>query len=210
MHRRGRSKPERTHPNPLLSSTILLCRSQSYQNLDRWSASNHRCSQLLSNWLQCRPRMERIFCFVTSKQRAQWAADRAERALDHRSHPPPPPPPSGLCRFRRRTFDAGRGLGSVEDQATKSRLQHIVECPLCNPPAESAITSSRPLSLDSFLLLLLSGYLVPWRGREWKERKGRGEWERRRSKIEKKSTRTFELSNQRSDSDFSRFIFLRL
>lgn len=122
----------------------------------------------------------------------------------------PLPPPSGLCRFRRRTFDAGRGLGSVEDQATKSRLQHIVECPLCNPPAESAITSSRPLSLDSFLLLLLSGYLVPWRGREWKERKGRGEWERRRSKIEKKSTRTFELSNQRSDSDFSRFIFLRL
>lgn len=78
---------------PILSSTILLCRSQSYQNLDRWSASNHRCSQLLSNWLQCRPRMERIFCFVTSKQRAQWAADRAERALDHRSHPPPPLPP---------------------------------------------------------------------------------------------------------------------
>lgn len=115
--------------------------------------------------------MERIFCFVTSKQRAQWAADRAERALDHRSHPPLPPP-AGLCRFRRRTFDEGRGVGSVEDQATKSRLQHIVECPLCNPPAESAITSSRPLSLDSFLLLLLSGYLVPWRGREWKERGG--------------------------------------
>lgn len=86
--------------------------------------------------------------------------------------PSPSPPPAGLCRFRRRTFDEGRGVGSVEDQATKSRLQHIVECPLCNPPAESAITSSRPLSLDSFLLLLLSGYLVPWRGREWKERGG--------------------------------------
>lgn len=85
----------------------------------------------------------------------------------------PLPPPSGLCRFRRRTFDAGRGLGSVEDQATKSRLQHIVECPLCNPPAESAITSSRPLSLDSFLLLLLSGYLVARKGVEREEREGR-------------------------------------
>lgn len=87
--------------------------------------------------------------------------------------PPSPSPPSGLCRFRRRTFDAGRGLGSVEDQATKSRLQHIVECPLCNPPAESAITSSRPLSLDSFLLLLLSGYLVARKGVEREEREGR-------------------------------------
>lgn len=126
----------------------------------------------------------------------------------HSTTDPTLPLPSGLCRFRRRTFDTGRSVGSVEDQATKSRLQHIVECPLCNSPAESAITSSRPLSLDSFLLLLLSGYLVPWRGRERKERKERGEWEkRRRSKIEKKSARTFELSNQRSDSDFSCFIF---
>lgn len=118
--------------------------------------------------------MERIFCFVTSKQRAQWAADRAERTLDHRSHPLSLP----FCRFRRRTFDAGRGVGSIKDQATKSRLQHIVECPLCNPAAESAITSSRPLSFDSFLLLLLSGYLVPWQGRgkrgEKRKASGRG------------------------------------
>lgn len=146
-----------------------------------------------------------LFCYLKTKgTMGGWSSWEGTR-------PPIPPslsPPSGLCRFRRRTFDTGRGVGSVEDQATKSRLQHIVECPLCNPPAESAITSSRPLSLDSFLLLLLSGYLVPWRGRERKER---GEWERRRrSKIEKKSARTFELSNQRSDSDFSRFIFSRL
>lgn len=149
-----------------------------------------------------------LFCYLKTKDTmGGWSSWEGTR-------PPIPPslsPPSGLCRFRRRTFDTGRGVGSVEDQATKSRLQHIVECPLCNPPAESAITSSRPLSLDSFLLLLLSGYLVPWRGRERKERKGRDEWERRRrSKIEKKSARTFELSNQRSDSDFSRFIFSRL
>lgn len=149
-----------------------------------------------------------LFCYLKTKDTmGGWSSWEGTR-------PPIPPslsPPSGLCRFRRRTFDTGRGVGSVEDQATKSRLQHIVECPLCNPPAESAITSSRPLSLDSFLLLLLSGYLVPWRGRERKERKGRDKWERRRrSKIEKKSARTFELSNQRSDSDFSRFIFSRL
>lgn len=149
-----------------------------------------------------------LFCYLKTKgTMGGWSSWEGTR-------PPIPPslsPPSGLCRFRRRTFDTGRGVGSVEDQATKSRLQHIVECPLCNPPAESAITSSRPLSLDSFLLLLLSGYLVPWRGRERKERKGRDEWERRRrSKIEKKSARTFELSNQKSDSDFSRFIFSRL
>lgn len=149
-----------------------------------------------------------LFCYLKTKgTMGGWSSWEGTR-------PPIPPslsPPSGLCRFRRRTFDTGRGVGSVEDQATKSRLQHIVECPLCNPPAESAITSSRPLSLDSFLLLLLSGYLVPWRGRERKERKEKGEWERRRrSKIEKKSARTFELSNQRSDSDFSRFIFSRL
>lgn len=149
-----------------------------------------------------------LFCYLKTKgTMGGWSSWEGTR-------PPIPPslsPPSGLCRFRRRTFDTGRGVGSVEDQATKSRLQHIVECPLCNPPAESAITSSRPLSLDSFLLLLLSGYLVPWRGRERKERKGRDKWKRRRrSKIEKKSARTFELSNQRSDSDFSRFIFSRL
>lgn len=149
-----------------------------------------------------------LFCYLKTKgTMGGWSSWEGTR-------PPIPPslsPPSGLCRFRRRTFDTGRSVGSVEDQATKSRLQHIVECPLCNPPAESAITSSRPLSLDSFLLLLLSGYFVPWRGRERKERKERGEWERRRrSKIEKKSARTFELSNQRSDSDFSRFIFSRL
>lgn len=146
-----------------------------------------------------------LFCYLKTKgTMGGWSSWEGTR-------PPIPPslsPPSGLCRFRRRTFDTGRSVGSVEDQATKSRLQHIVECPLCNPPAESAITSSRPLSLDSFLLLLLSGYLVSWRGRERKERKERGEWEkRRRSKIEKKSARTFELSNQRSDSDFSCFIF---
>lgn len=149
-----------------------------------------------------------LFCYLKTKSTmGGWSSWEGTR-------PPIPPslsPASGLCRFRRRTFDTGRGVGSVEDQATKSRLQHIVECPLCNPPAESAITSSRPLSLDSFLLLLLSGYFVPWRGRERKKRKGRDEWERRRrSKIEKKSARTFELSNQRSDSDFSCFIFSRL
>ena len=136
--------------------------------------------QLLANWLQCRPRMERIFCFVASKQSVQcgWSS---ERLLEHRR--------AEASTERGRRDESPRGSGDEIEIVTYSRVSFV------NPAQWRAQLHPRcplrtPLwNLDSFLLLC--SVRLPCaerRGRETEQarerRKQDVEWNRRVASCE--------------------------